>query len=45
MTTLTQGLKQPSISVTSIVLEGAGSAFPIYSPNIYPSQVSNGVDD
>lgn len=36
--------KQQSL-VISIVLEDAWSVFPVYSGNIYPSLVSDGVED
>ena len=37
--------RQPAVSVLSVVLEVAYSALPVYSGSIYPSQVSNGVED
>lgn len=37
--------RQPDVSVIFIVLEVVFSALPVYSDNIYPSQVSVGVGE
>jgi hypothetical protein len=37
--------RQPAVSIISAVLETACSALPVFSGSIYPSQISDGVED